>query len=147
MTGPRVGKGMQTSYAGGGSVEERQAAAKASLEELVIPEPFEDEDDVADELEVLDRDGFIEQARKLEIQLLRGLRMARSAAWQLSELSVEAAFELAVAGESNPIQSVLGVGAGSGLPEGKVLLSEIFIRTADRLMRDGDFDADSLKSP
>ena len=142
-----VGKGMQTSYDSTGTLEERQARAKAAIAEL--PEPFVDEDDVADELEevVRDRDGFIEQARKLEIQLLRGLRMARSAAWQLSELSVEAAFELAVTGETNPIQSVLGVGGGAGLPEGKVLLSDIFIRTADRLMRDGDFDADSLKSP
>ncbi len=141
---------MQTSYASGGTIEEQQAAAKASLEALAIPEPFVDEDDVADELEepqVLDREGYIEKARKLEIQLMRGLRMARSAAWQLADLSVDAAMEMAAIGESNPIVTVLGVGGGSGLPEPKVLLAQILERTADKVVRDGDFDATSLKLP
>ena len=151
MSEPRVGTGMQTSYAAEGTTEERMAAAKASLEAL--PKPFVDEDDVADELEeaeegaVLDRDGYIEKARKLEIQLMRGLRMARSAAWQLSDLSVDAAMEMAAIGESNPIVTVLGVGGGSGLPEAKVLLAQILERTADKVVRDGDFDATSLKLP
>ena len=123
-------------------------AAKASLEALsIIPTVEDPEPEVVEEVAVLDRDGYIEAARKLEIQLMRGLRMARSAAWQLSDLSVDAAFELAVTGESNPIQSVLGVGGGAGLPEPKVLLADIFTRAADRLIRDGDFDKDSLKTP
>ena len=147
MTGPTVGKGMRSSYSAEGTIEERQAAARASLDRVQMPEPFPDEDDVADEMEVLDRAGFAEKARKLEIQLLRGLRMARSAAWQLSDLSVDAAIELAVTGETNPVVSVLGVSGGAGLPEGKLLLAGIFERAADRLVRDGDFDGDSLKSP
>ncbi len=143
-----IGKGMQTSYDSTGTLEERQARAKEAI--AAIPEPFVDEDDVADELDEVQpvsRDEFIEKARKLEIQVMRGLRMARSAAWQLADLSVDAAIELAVTGESNPIVTVLGVGGGSGLPEAKVLLAGIFNRTADKLIRDGDFDADSLKAP
>ena len=149
-----MGRGMRTSYdAGpGASIEERQAAALAAIKEgeaaeavkmeAVAPIPTVDEDGVE-----LDREYYAEEARKVEITVLRGLRMARTATFQIAELSTAAAIDLAEKGESNPIMTLLGVGGGSGLPEGKYLFADLLERVADRIRRDGDFSGDSLRTP
>ena len=144
---------MRTSYdAGpGASIEERQAAARTAIKEAeaaaeaVVPPPevvTVDEDGVEK-----DREYYAEEARKVEITVLRGLRMARTATFQMADLSTDAAIDLAERGESNPIMTLLGVGGGSGLQEGKYLFADLLERVADRIRRDGDFDGTSLKAP
>ena len=147
------GSGLKTSYdAGpGASIEERQAAARAAIAageaqaEAVVSPPevvAVDEDGVEK-----DREYYAEEARKVEITVLRGLRMARTATFQMSDLSTDAAIDLAEKGESNPIMTLLGVGGGSGLGEGKYLFADLLERVAERIRRDGDFSGDSLRSP
>ena len=141
------GSGMRTSYEAGGTVEEQQARALAAIAEAeaVVPPPEEvilDEDGVEK-----DREYYAEEARKVEITVLRGLRMARTATFQMADLSTDAAIDLAERGESNPIMTLLGVGGGSGLPEGKYLFADLLERVADRIRRDGDFSGDTLRLP
>ena len=147
--------GMRTSYdAGpGSSTEERQVAAMAAIKEgeakaeaqtkpEAIPIPTVDEDGVEK-----DQEYYAEEARKVEITVLRGLRMARTATFQMADLSADAAIDLAESGETNPVRTLLGVGAGTGLGEGKYLFADLLERVADRIRKDGDFDGESLRLP
>ena len=143
------GAGMRTSYEGGGTTEEQQAKALAAIAEAeavaVVSPP---EEVVLDEEGVeKDREYYAEEARKVEITVLRGLRMARTATFQMADLSTDAAIDLAAKGESNPVMTLLGVGGGSGLGEGKYLFADLLERVADRIRRDGDFSGDSLRTP
>ena len=148
-----VSSGMRTSYDAvpGSSTEEKQAAAMAAIKageaKLEAAKPTAEPVAVDEDGVEKDSEYYVEEARKVEITVLRGLRMARTATFQMADLSADAAIDLAVIGESNPVMSLLGVGGGSGLPEGRYLFADLLERVADRIRRDGDFSGDTLRLP
>jgi len=145
-----TGRGMRTSYLTSpeDTDEQRRATAKASIAQLesaaTVEEPPEEEELVGEELYPED---YAAIAAKKELTIMKGLRMARTATYDLSLLSKEAAEDLGGRGMSNPITAVLGIGTGIGLPEGVETFALLLERVADRLRRGEDLEATSLKAP